>query len=312
VPENKTVEGWAIERVTLAYSIAGYLWFYGDDTIETLATEVQYDLPLRGFAGRALPGVRRVGKIDQFVRYNGRPLICDYKSTGKPIDSDASIWDRLRLSTQAKSYIVAARELQVAGDLEKYGIKRDEPLISGFLFDLWHKPGISPKMLTQADSKAFVESGDYCGQKFEITTKQLDQPDGSAQFPVIVDGVRVELEPGKKPGTFALRETPDMYGARLLADITERPGFYFARREIPFTDADLAKHDQEVLNIYQSMRMMDKGDFWWHNESQCENTFRCQYTPICYHDLPVFDGTTTPPGFKRIFGDLNKAVTTEE
>ena len=92
-----------------------------------------------------------------------------------------------------------------------------------------------------------------------------------------------------------------MFGARLLADIQERPEFYFARREIARTDEQIRKHLGETYHMYKIAREMEKTGWWWTNEAQCEATFRCEFTPICYHNVDVFDGKTTPPGFRRIF-----------
>jgi hypothetical protein len=44
---------------------------------------------------------------------------------------------------------------------------------------------------------------------------------------------------GRARKGFAIRETIGMFGARLLNDIYERPEFYFVRREIARTDAEI-------------------------------------------------------------------------
>lgn len=284
VPPNKDATEWAVERVTLAYSLAGYLWYYQNDDIKTIAREIKFDLPLRNpETGRALPNVRRVGKIDRIIERWGRLLVGEYKSTSKSLDSDSSFWERLGLDTQVSCYCAAVREI----DLE------DDRPVAGVLYDAWHKPGIKPKKLTMADSRTFADTGLYYGQQFLVARLNVHQ--------YKVDDVPTDIEPGKKEGTFALRETPEMYGARLLADIYERPEYYFARREIARTDAQIERHLGETYHLYKVARAMEKTGWWWLNESQCEATFRCSYTPICYHGVDVFDGKTTPPGFKRIF-----------
>lgn len=313
VPPNKDATEWAVERAILAYSLAGYLWYYGDDQIETIATEVKFDLPFRNPAtGRALPHVRRVGKIDRVIRQDGLLKLNEYKSTSKSIDSGSSYWDRLTLDTQISHYVEAAQELQRTGKLSAQfitaGLGEVPVLIAETLYDVWHRPGIRPKKLTQAESKAFVESGEYCGQKFEVRQKTVDITEYT-EF--MIDGVIATIELGKKEGTFAIRETPDMFGARLLADITARPEFYFARRPIARTADQIKRHAGETLHIFQMVRSMNRTGCWWSDESQCEATFKCPYTSICYHGQDVFDGKTTPPGFRRIF-DLEKTVVEDE
>jgi len=195
------------------------------------------------------------------------------------------------MGVQSYLYPGTAQQLQVDGELRDWGIRVSDPPIYGVLFDVFHKPQISPKKLTQKDSKEFVETGEYCGQEFGVGLI-LDNQE------LEVNGVLAEREPGKKTGTFAIRETPEMFGARLLQDISERPEFYFARREVARTTLDFGRFQRELLSIYQTMRLMKKNCSFYHNDSQCEATFRCQYMSICYADKDVSE--IVPDGFRRI------------
>lgn len=291
VPLSKTREEWLTERAILLYSIAGYNWYYADDPFEVVAEEIQFRIPVRNpKTGRVLPNVTLDGKIDKIVKSpNGIYYVDEHKSTGSALDSDSPYWKHLVLDTQTRLYPYAAQQLQLAGDLEQYGIKPSDPLISGVRFDAWHKPQIRPKKLTQADSKKFVENGEYMGDKFEV--KQYPQGDVSVGDEV------TETSFGAKEGTFTIRETPDMYGARLLKDISERPEYYFCRKEITRTAADLKKFEQEILNIYHTIKFMDRNNTWWQNEQQCEATFRCQNLDICYNNVDLSNGNV-PDGFK--------------
>lgn len=323
LPPNIDATTWAVERTILANSLAGWLWYHHDDQdlMETIGRERKFDLPLRNpTTSRALPHVRRVGKIDRLIRYHGVPMVCEYKSTSKSLDSDSSYWERLTLDTQISMYVEAAQELQRTGELASC-LHNDDVLIAETLYDVWHKPGIRPKKLTQGDSKKFIETGQYCDREFKID--RTVNPGSAIQDLDIfyIDGVKAQVEPGATPKTtkknpcpkqsFALRETPDMFGARLLQDITARPEFYFARRPIARTADQLKKHAWETLHIYQTVRSMNRAGCWWSDESQCEATFKCPYCSICYHDQDVFDGKTTPPGFRRIY-DLEKPAVEEE
>jgi hypothetical protein len=300
VPDYADPTEWAVERETIACALAAYNWLYPTDKseFETVATELEFDLPLiNPETGHATPSFRRVGKIDRVIRHKGtgRLLIQEHKSTSKSIDSGSTYWLRLRKDTQSKFYIVAGRDMQKADEgLIPAALDQGE-LISGLLHDVFHKPQISPKMLTQADSKAFMETGDYCGQKFGT----MPSEDG---IPPAVDGVSTDFEPGKKEGTYALRETPGMFGARLLQDMTTRPEFYFARKEVPFTDQELKAFEYQVWALQKNMNEMERTGFWFENEQQCEATFKCAYCSICYNNVDVFNGQT-PPGFKRLHAE---------
>lgn len=293
IPDGVDKETFERERIVLLYSLSGYQWKYSDAPVEVLARELRFSLPLLSPVGRSLPDVQVDGAIDKLVRYNGKPAIMDHKSTGKSIDSDSSYWGHLNLDTQTTLYIDAAQKMQLAGELIPYGIKPDEPLINTILYDVWHKPGISPKKLTQAESKQFVEDGLYMGQKFTVLV-------GPVTGEIYVNDVLAEVEPGKKEGTFAIKETPEMFGARLLQDIVERTDFYFARKELSKTDDEIQRFRSEILCIYYSIRNMLKIGGFYRDEHSCEATFRCDYTSQCYTGVKL-DGNNPPEGFHCIF-----------
>ena len=291
IPAGVDTEVLERERTVLLYSLSGYKWHYSDAPVEVLARELKFSMPLLGPSGRALPNVQTDGIIDKLVRIPNKVAIMEHKSTSKSVDSDSSFWAHLNLDVQTTLYIHAVQKMQLDGELEAYGVKPTDELINTILYDAWHKPGISPKKLTQADSKKFVETGEYMGQEFEVQ-------DGSGA--VAVNGVQVEIEPGKKEGTFAIRETIEMFGARLLMDITERSEFYFARKELSKTDDEMKRFQGEILSIYRTIRGMLKTDNFYHNEQSCEAKFRCDYTNECYNGIEL-DGKNPPDGFECIF-----------
>ena len=295
-PLYKTQEEWDIEYNTLLYGLSGYVWRYADCPYDIIAEELTFSIPLKSpISGRSLPNVETNGKIDKLIRMKdtGFVYVMEHKTTSSSVDEDSTFWSHLNLDTQTTLYIYAARYLQKTGQLEGYGIKPDDPLISGVLYDAFHKPTIKPKKLTQAESKEFVESGEYMGQQFNVT-RSLDNEI------LEVDGTPAITTPGKKEGTFAIRETPDMYGNRLLHDISERPEFYFNRKEVNKTEKDMIAFEQELMNIYHTLKFLDKSDNWWKNEQQCEATFKCPYIGICYNNVEV-DAVNPPEGFKCIF-----------
>ena len=288
---------WEVERVIILYSLAGWRWHYGDDEVETVEREIGFRLPLRNpVSGRALPHVVRLGKIDRVIRRNAQHMIGEYKSTSKSLDSDSSFWDHLNLTTQISMYALAVREMDLGYE------------VGDTLYDVWHKPGIRPKKLTQADTKKFLETCEYCDQPFETHVQELASGGWAVEVAsrpatVIMGATPKPTKKNPEPKTpFAIQETPEMYGARLLIDIQERPDYYFARRPIARTDADLRKFQTELFHIYRTIRHMAKDDAWYMNESQCEATFKCPYACLCYHNVDVSNGQT-PDGFKRIFGE---------
>ncbi|HUW45788.1 MAG TPA: PD-(D/E)XK nuclease family protein [Dehalococcoidia bacterium] len=288
-PINKSTDEWEVERNILYYSFLAYQKYWEDDEIEVIDTEIPFRLKLcNPLTGATLPDVIVLGKIDKIVRLsNGVIRLMEHKSTSKSIESDSLYWQHLRLDPQFNLYPYAGRVYQTQGKLDC--LSATDPLITGVYHDVWHKPQIRPKKLTQADSKKFVTDGLYCGMPFKVDDNLIR-----------INGVAAEIEPGAKEGTFAIRETPDMFGARLYSDIASRPEYYFARREVSTIDDKLDKFEQEMYNIYQVARAMEKRGLWWQNDTQCEATFRCPYVPICYYDVAV-DPNNPPDGFEIIF-----------
>ena len=285
-----------VERVKLLYSLCGYRWVYADQPEEVLTREQYFDMSLiNPKSGRSLLNVRLVGCIDKIIMWNGRPAIKEHKSTGKSVDPDSTYWGHLNLDTQTTLYLYAARRMQADDLLQPWGIKSTDPPINTILYDVWHKPTISPKKLTQAESKAFMADGMYCGQEFEV----LPMTDGVEEM-IMVNGKEAQYEPGAKEGTFAIRETPEMYGARLLADIGERPEFYFRCVELSKTDKELERFEQKLVNTYRSIQFARKTDCWDQNEKQCEATFKCDYIGQCYNGVEIDPGLP-PEGMKCIF-----------
>ena len=115
---------------------------------------------------------------------------------------------------------------------------------------------------------------------------------------MFINDVPAEIEPGKKEGTFAIRETPEMYGARLLQDIGTRPDFYFARREVAYSDLELEDFAYSLWNIARTINEMERLGRFYKNEQSCENPFKCPYRSICFNCVKVGPGDC-PPGFYR-------------
>jgi len=307
IPDSKTPEEWATERVILATCFAAHCWYYQNETLETLATEISFRKPLYHPKTRLplnLDEVLVPGKIDRLIRYNRHISVGDYKSTTKSIDSDSIFWNHLRLDTQINLYVDAAQWMQKKGLLVEYGIDPSEP-VAGAFYDVWHRPTIKPSKLTQAETAEFFKTGKYCNTDFKVGL------DGENNQVLTVNGELAEYFPGAKEGKGAIRETSEMYGARLLADIYERPTFYFARREIPCTDEDTRRFQSQIYSIYQSMKTMRDTGHWFQCEHSCNATFPCAYIPICFHGVDVTAGQT-PAGFRRIFADLTKEGETVE
>lgn len=315
IPSWKDAHDWALEKQVLVTCLIAYYWYWQNDPVEFLASEVPFNLPLhepRTGMPLSMKLVQRVGKIDHIVKWHDSICSLERKSTSKTIGPDSGYWEKGKKDTQVSMYALAFQDMVsmwpkqdcpfptsvVAAGHERFG---------NTLYDVWKKPTIKPCMLTQAETKAFIETGVYQEQTFDVVNKEPlhdgKYPDPEQKFIAVGEELSV-VEMGKKG--FAIRETVEMFAARLLQDIYARPDHYFARREIARTAEEIREFRGELFAIYQAMSAFNKGGFWFSNESQCRATFPCSYIPICYGPgaSAVCDGKTTPASFKRIFVDL--------
>ena len=283
-PPSVNKETWERERTVLLYCVYVYDWYYKDSqNYETVATELKFKLPMIG----APDGVVLVGMIDKIVKNsNGIPMIGEHKSTSSDVSMGSDYWKGLALDVQSMVYLHAARRLQLSGELESIGIKATDPLISGSLYDAWHKPQIKPKFLSVADVKKFLKTKKYCGAEFEVV--EFDD------VLLTIDGVKPETERTAKD-ELKIRETMDMFGARLFEDATNNPTKYFGRRELSFTDDQMADFEKEMSNIYQVMSYIELNSLYYKDESACEERFKCDYIGACYNNIDILHNV--PNGF---------------
>jgi len=319
IPEYKEREEWEVERQVLLTSFIGHQWRWSEDPVESLDEELAFDLPLHhpeiGLPMLTGEVIRR-GKIDHIAVWQDRVVNVERKSTSKAIAADSDYWERSKKDTQVSMYALAMSDMEESGDLPaKVKEKLDSGLTRGnTLYDVWHKPTIKPTKLSQKDTAAFLETGEYFGTRFSVEVSTEEQTEikelksGNKEVKhvvptqISVDGEALTFEISKtyKP---AVRESPSMFSARLLHDMYERPDFYFARKEIARSEQDVAKFRKELYNIYQAKKAFSVNNCWYENEAQCRATFTCQFVPICYGPGAdaVCDGKTEVAGFKRIF-----------
>lgn len=268
IPEGKTYDDWRVEQLTILHSLVGYQWHYGlENPFETIASEVWFDLPIVD-GPKKMSKTRFVGKIDELVRdkQSGLVYVFERKSTSQSLDS-GQYWNRLKLDGQITGYLYAARICQQLGKFEKLGVSKNDSLIQGVFYDVWHKPDIKPRKLTSVTWLETQETLEYCGQHFE--------PEQLQEF-----------------------ETPEMYASRLSADICERPEHYFARREIPRTDPQLAKFETELVKLVKSIRYTDKNNLWYGHDRACETPFYCEFCQLCYQQTQV-GPEDIPQGYRK-------------
>lgn len=92
-------------------------------------------------------------------------------------------------------------------------------------------------------------------------------------------------------------EAPEEFASRVASDIAERPGFYFARIEIPRLDRDLEECAGELWDQQHELRKAQLLHRWYRSPDSCFSPYQCPYLPIC-QDSDLEE--RIPTGFQRL------------
>lgn len=243
-----------------------YALHYANDGYSTLAIEERFSLPLYDPSTDKpmdpLPGNCHLysGIIDAVLRRSGLTYIADHKTASK-VDDD--YWRELKTNPQLTRYWMA---MQQSGHE-----------VSGFLWDVVQKPGISPKKLTKA-AKVDLEQGSYCGLPCE--------------------GYSGEEE-----------ETPKMYGLRVLADYQEQPARFFHRRIIQRTPDDVLEYLQDSKHYALAMAGSydtNKPSLRRRNLHACKSFNRiCDFHSLCSGEDPeqkLYEPKESAPEDRKVEG----------
>jgi hypothetical protein len=166
--------------------------------------------------------------------------------------------------------------------------------VSNVIYDATRRPSISPRQVPTLDEAGLKIVFDAQGQR--VMTKQGDP--------------RQSADTAKGYVLQARSESPQEFGERLLKDMGERPDFYFGRREISRTDADLEGYLREVCQLAQQIRGRRRHNWWERNVGKW-TCGRCSYSDFCLQGLPVDPEGPPPAGYKKLenvnpeLGDLN-------
>ena len=245
-----------------------------NDCISEMKPEVEFAYAIEGtrtFEAR--------GKIDGLATLaDGRTALVEHKTTSEGVEADSPYWTRLRFNPQLCRYVLGARALGVECET--------------VIYDVFRKPALSPKdAVKDIDENGLPYVLDANGHR---CMKRDGTPKKSA------DSAR-----GERYRTHA--ETPDEYCERLKGDILSRPEFYFARREVAVTDAQLeAFMLQERMMAGQIVDARANGRDAVRRGLPYEAAFMmnvgrmtcdtCDYAPFCLAGQPI-DWASPPPGF---------------
>jgi len=259
-----------LQVATVSGMLAGYYKAYAGEPIKRVFSEVEFRLP---------PGGSRTfesaGKMDGLAEMlDGRLALIEHKTAGCDIAPDSDYWLRLRGNAQVMQYVLAAR-----------GLGWDVALV---IYDVTRKPSISP--LTA------VPVVDEQGLRIVL--------DAEGQRVLKKDGAPRESGDREKGYTLSTRlETLEEFGERLALDAQTRPEFYFARREVPVLDDDLAEFQiqrevlaRQILSCRGESRRARRPEHGWPRNVGEMTCKYCDFCGFCLQNTAV-DVEHPPSGY---------------
>lgn len=267
-PDAVDEDEWWIEHQTTAGLVSGYDWRWQGHAFDVIASEQSFDLPLENPAtGAVTSSFRLAGKIDGVVQVDGRLLVLEHKTVSESIEQDSDYWRLLQLDPQISLYVWAARRLG-----------HD---VSGVLYDVIRKPTIQPTRvpLTDADDMPIVL--DAAGKRVYTAAGKPRKTGDAAK------GYTLQTRP----------MTPSEWQKKLLADIGQRPTYYYARQEIARLDDDVAEHMVEVWELQKTIRDAQRHDRWYKTAGRNTCPY-CPYFGLCTSRYQP--NGETPEGFVKL------------
>lgn len=221
------------------------------------ATEREFDMPLvNPETGAASRTFTITGILDGI-----RPdYVVESKSTTQDIAPGSDYWKRLAIDPQVSLYTLAARHMG-----------HD---VRGVIYNVLRMPTIRPRQVPVLDA-------DGCKIVLDEHGDRVYNRDGS---------------PRQSGACQSRTETDEEYGDRLMADICERPEFYYQRKEIPVLSDALETFQYEMWAQARMIADCDRLNRWFRHVSwaTCPH---CDYAPICYQSQTVNPGDPAPAGY---------------
>jgi len=214
------------EHETIRNLLAGYDWRFEEIPIRYVASEQAFQLPLLNPAtGAATPIFELAGKIDGIVELeDGRLAVIEHKLLGEDIDANAQLWRRLRIDHQISMYVYVARRLGFSVDTVLYNVAR--------------KPIVKPVNIPTLDADGNKIVVDAAGDRVQTAKGKPRQTADTEKGYILLS----------RP------MTPEEWGAKLLADIAERPDFYYRRAEVARLDQDIDEFADELWDLQKTIR----------------------------------------------------------
>lgn len=261
-----------IECATVLCLVEGYHKVWANSQIQIIESETSFDLHIINPNGNAMTSFRQAGKRDRICKLpDSRIALMETKTCSQDIGPGSEYRNILAINQQISMYVNAAQA--------------EGKQIDTTLYDCIRKPTIQPCAVALTDDKGLKIVLDESGNRVMKMT-----------------GDKGPRQTGDTAKCYTLQTRamkPKEWMEKLMADIAERPEFYYQRFEVARLQDDL-----EAFNVELWMIAKDIGDCrrlgrWYRNTSNCRifNSL-CPYYVLCAGERDTSNGV--PAGFRQV------------
>jgi hypothetical protein len=291
--DAEALREWNYDAMTVLTLNRFYGWYWADDQLVPVHTEVPFVVPVRN---PSTTGVSRTweqrGVIDLISHRANRPdrlLLVDYKTTSKDM-AEGSRYRRQKfhLDSQLTGYLYAAHECGLD--------------VRTILYDVVRKPTIGPTDIPEVDAQGVKIVVDPQGNRVKNASgiKWDEKYAGNPEAPPQPKDYWKQSSSGDDK-LVTRPMTCEEWAVKLAADIEKRPEYYFARFEVPRTQADIEAWQKDQWDDANAMAIAEKEGRYPRNEQACDQFGLCCYFETCCAGIDLLaPNARIPNGFQYV------------
>lgn len=264
-----------VDVLTRAYNAR---WL--DAPYETIAAEVEFDMPLRNpETGRTSVSYRLAGKIDVLLRdlTDGRKYLLEHKTTNLDVSEGSEYWRRLRIDGQISMYYDGAAALGHE--------------VSGCIYDVVVRPAHDQLLATPAEKREYTQ-GKKCKFCVKDPGKIVDATSGEVRACSLCNGTTWKEAPRLYAAQRAADETVDEFIKRLTDVVCENPNKFLSRGMVVRLEQEMDAHRYDIWYTTKHLHEVRKSGRHVRNPDSCVQFGRtCQYFDVCTGTASIDDET---------------------
>lgn len=277
----------AFETARVMAMLAGYdaRWHSFAATCEVIGVEVPFLLPmLHPQTGEPARGWRIAGKMDGVLRLaDGRVAVLEHKGSSDDVTIGSDYRRKLLLDAQVSHYFDGVTSLGLTAEV--------------CIYDVLVKPKTRPAEATPPEKRRYTQPSDKACPECNRKRNATPPPHTDTAGRTCANG-RIVTDPGGAlyAGMREFAETPEEYGARVIADVMGDLDGHFHHVEVSRLPHEQVNHREDVWFAAKEVMHARHNGVHRRNTHACFKFGRCPYLDVCEGTARVDD----PARFKRV------------